>query len=130
LAPEPGTHSGEQLGETEGFGDVVVGTRVEADDDVDLVAAGRDDDDVQLRVAAAQLAAHVDAVDVGQPQVEQDEVGRRTGQAEGIAAGLRPADGRAVPGERLYEGAADGLVVFDDEEGCAVHAPILRVPGG
>ena len=65
--------AGEQLAEAERLHDVVVGAELEPDDAVDLVAARRDDDDRHVR-RGAEPAAHLEAVDVRQPEVEQHDV--------------------------------------------------------
>jgi hypothetical protein len=66
--------AGEQFVDGERLGDVVVGAGVQG---VDLVLAagptGQHDD--RYRGPAAQAVDDVDAVDVGQPEVEDDEVG-------------------------------------------------------
>ena len=71
---QPDAHPGEQLGEPERLGDVVVGAGVETHDDVGLLAAGGQHDDREPFVAGAQGPAHGEAVEVGQGQVEQHEV--------------------------------------------------------
>ena len=48
-AAQQGPHPGEQLGEPERLGDVVVGAGVEPDDGVDLVGAGGEDEDRDRR---------------------------------------------------------------------------------
>ena len=69
-----GADAGEQFVDVERFGDVVVGAGVEG---VDLVVAvgpaGEHDDG--YRGPGAQGPDDVDAVDVGQSEVEDDEVG-------------------------------------------------------
>ena len=67
-------HPGEQLGEAEGLGDVVVGAGVEADHDVGLFAAGGEHDDRQALVACPQGPADGQPVEVGQGEVEEHEV--------------------------------------------------------
>ena len=84
-AAQVGAHAREQLGEPERLDQVVVGAGVEAGDDVELLVAGGEDEDGQLGAGGAQAAADLDAVDVGQPEVEDHEpdVGVRRGDGAG-----------------------------------------------
>ena len=60
----------------ERLGQVVVGADLEADDLVDVVVARRQHDDRHLRATRGR-AADLEPVDVGQVEVEHDQVGRR-----------------------------------------------------
>lgn len=73
-APEQGPDPGEELGEAEGLGDVVVGARVEPDDGVDLVRPRGEDQDRDRVALGAQPPGDLQAVHAGQPQVEYDQV--------------------------------------------------------
>ena len=77
--------SGEQLGGGERLGDVVVGAVVERRDLAVLGALGGEHDDRHVR-PGPDAPEHLDAVDVGQPEVEDD--GRRA-----VAGRRRPAPG-------------------------------------
>ena len=66
--------AGDELRHLERLADVVVGARLEADDDVDRVSAGREHHD-RRRGLAPDRAAHLEAVETRQHDVEQDEVG-------------------------------------------------------
>jgi hypothetical protein len=72
-AAERGADPGEQLADPEGLREVVVGARIEGLDLVRFPASGRDDDDGNRR-PAADLAGEVDAVAVGEPEVEEDDL--------------------------------------------------------
>ena len=65
-----------QLGQAERLAQVVVGAAVETDDAVELARPCGDDDDAADVAALAELAAHLDAVDVGERQVEDHDVDR------------------------------------------------------
>ena len=69
--------AGEQLGEPERLGDVVVGAGVEPDDEVDLVGARGEHEDRGGQAVVADRTRDVEAVHVRQTEVEDDEVGRR-----------------------------------------------------
>src|SRR5205807_3387390 len=73
-AADGGAESGEQLVHAEGFGDVVVGAGVECFGFVDGVGAGGQHDDGDGG-PAAESCNDVGAVDVGEAQVEHDDVG-------------------------------------------------------
>ena len=81
-------NAGEQLGEPERLDQVVVGAGVQAGDDVELLVAGGEDEDREVGPRGSQPAAYVDAVDVGQSEVEHDQVdvGRRRPGAPGRRA--------------------------------------------
>ena len=73
----------------------------------------------------AQLAAHVEAVAVGQAEVEQHDVERRWPRSvERVAAGLDPVDLEALALEALGQRRGDGVVVLDDQYS---HAAALSV---
>ena len=63
----------DELTEAEGLHDVVVGTELEQEDAVELVAARGEHDDRYFR-ARPEHSTHVRSVDVGKPEVEQHEV--------------------------------------------------------
>ena len=69
-----GADAGLELGHAEGLGHVVVGPAVEGGHLAVLAAAGRQDDDGHL-APLADPPAHRQAVEVGQAEVEDDDVG-------------------------------------------------------
>ena len=86
-ASQRGAHAGEELVHAERLGDVVVGSRVERVDLVGLFATDGEHDDRNLG-PAAQAADDFDAVNVGQSDVEQHDVGLVVGGlAERFGAG-------------------------------------------
>ena len=89
-APQQGPDPGEQFGEPEGLGDVVVGAGVEADDGVHLVGAGGQHEDRHAVALGAQPAADLEAVHAGQAEVEHDQVD----------AALQPGVERGGPSSR------------------------------
>ena len=83
---------------------------------VDLVPTGGQDHDHRLRTGLAQLPGQLDTVEVGQPEVDQDEIGPGVGdQPQRIAARGRPPDLVAVRGEAVTQRAADDQVIFDHQ---------------
>jgi hypothetical protein len=110
----------EQLAEPERLGEIVVGAHLEPDDLVDLLALGGDHDDGHGR-PGTQLAAHRQAVHVGQADVEQDEVGLASRQRR--APGGRALDVESFPPEPFGERLGDRVLVFDEQ-----HLHIHMVP--
>ena len=110
-------HPSNQLARAEWLGDVVVRADAETDDHVCLVPLGghHDDRDVAL---GADPVADLQAVDAGQHQVEEDELG--TGgrkPAQRLVTVACYLDGEPVlPQVALDDLAHDGLVV-DEEDG-------------
>ena len=122
-AAEMGPDAGKELGQPEWLRDVVVGAGIQPQHHVDLVAACGQDHDRRHRRLRPEAPADFDPVEIGQPEVEQHEVGwTRGGVLERPGAGRRPAGLVAVCGERIGETSADSGVVFDDEYLIAAHA--------
>src|SRR5262249_9118518 len=67
-------HAREQLVHAERLGDVVVGAEIERRDLAGLVPAARQDRDRHALVARAQGAQEVEALHVGQPEIENDQI--------------------------------------------------------
>ena len=110
-------HAREQLGEAERLDQVVVGAGVEAGDDVELLVARGEDQDREVGPRGAQPPADVDAVDVGQPEVEDDEADALVGGGERRAPARDAAHRVALAVEHAREARGDRLVVLDDA-GC------------
>ena len=133
-AAHRGAHPGEELGDAEGFGDVVVGAGVERVDLVRGVGARGQHDDGHGGLLA-QRGDDRGAVDVGQSEVEDDQVGPIGGGGrDGVAAGVGGGHGVAVGGEVDPQGPQDVGVVVDDEHvghraGSSAAASV-RVDGG
>ena len=82
------------------------------------VVEGRHDQDDGPAVALLDPPQHLQAVDVGQPDVEEHQV--RRGFAEGPhpgLAGLGHGDLEALLGQLGGQGLADERVVLDDQDG-------------
>ena len=63
--PQEGADASEQLGQVEGFGQIVIGPRIQARDAVtDLTACGEDQDRQDVTVGA-QSACDIETVDIG-----------------------------------------------------------------
>ncbi|MNR32620.1 hypothetical protein D3C85_1502200 [compost metagenome] len=104
-----------QLGQVEGFGQVVVGAVAQAADALLLGAAGGEHDHRGLPLLA-QAPQHGEAAGVRQHHVQQQQVRLLgQGQLQALFAPLADADGIALPPQQFAELAAQGEVVFDDE---------------
>jgi hypothetical protein len=80
LPPQDGTDAGEQFPEAERLDDVVVRTKLKADDAIDLVQAmaGRDDDwNIRMR---ADFPQHIQPVVLAEPQIQDDQTGNGPGE--------------------------------------------------
>ena len=116
-APQVGAHPRQQLAEPEGLGQVVVGARLQPDDDVDLVPPGGEDHQHRARLGQPEPAADLDAVEIGQAEVEQDEIEELLGGGvQAALAGLVPGDDVPVALQPGGQGAADRVVVLDDQQ--------------
>ena len=115
-APQHGADASEQLLQVERLGDVIVGAELQPLHLVGLLAARRQDDDGHL-ARLPQHRAQIEAVEVGQRQVEHDQIGRRcTHIADGRLAVRDSVDAIAFEDEVVTQHAPEGRVVFDDED--------------
>jgi hypothetical protein len=62
-------YSGKQLSQPKWLREVVVGSRLQADDHIHLVLLGSQDDDDALRVPLPKAPTQVNSVNVGQAEV-------------------------------------------------------------
>ena len=115
---EEGLDPAHQLAQAERLRQVVVGAELEADHLVDLVVAGGEDEDRHLGAGRPDAAQDLEAVDAGEPDVEDDQVGRLVGRdVEALLARARDGDLVAFLLERVLDPARDRVLVFDDEDG-------------
>lgn len=111
-----GLHARHQLPGGEGFGDVVVGAELEAGHPVCLVAPGGEDDDRDV-AEALESAQHVEAVHVGEADVEQHQGERPPPElAERLAAVARPDDPVLLVQQVLLHEGAHAVVVLDEQD--------------
>ena len=121
-APQHRTDASVDLLRGERLDDVLVGAGVEEPDDLALVVARGADDD-RYPADRSQHLQQIAAVDVGEAEVEQHDVGRvvddrlERGETE-----RRLGDAVTPRGERMDEGDPDAIVVLDDEH--LRHAPV------
>src|SRR5262249_6360599 len=114
-AAEHCLHARDELARLERLGDVIIRAELEADDAVRNVAPGGQHDDWQA-AGFADLAAHGEAVHVGQHDVKDDPVRRRRLQGAKAGLGMRHRlHGEAEPAEVLREQLVQALVVVNDE---------------
>jgi hypothetical protein len=118
--PQHGLDARDELARRERLRDVVVGAELEPDDAVGLLVARRQHQDRDAR-AAADAAGRLEAVDVRQPEIEDDDPrappvdGLEPAFAALFADDLEPGTLEVCADER-----ADRVVVFDDD-GDAAH---------
>src|SRR5512133_823475 len=107
-----GAQAGQQLVEPERLGDVVIGARIEGGDLVGFALADAQHDDRDPG-PTPQALDHLEAVDAGEAQVEDDHVGLLVGGCfEGFLAGGGEVDLITAGAQVDGQGAADlGLVV-------------------
>ena len=114
--------AGDDLGEAERLGDVVVAAGAERLDLVLDRVLGGEEEDRGLEAALAEAAADLDPVEVGEHPVEHDQVGlgrrRRRSARRGRVRGL--LDLEALVAERGRDGVDDRRLVVDDEDPLAL----------
>ena len=123
-----GANASFELGHAEGLGDVVVGSSVEGGDLPVLGAGGGEDDDGYVAPLADPLA-YGESVDVGQAEVEHDDV---RGCQGGLGDPLLAVDGGddlvAARRQPETQGPQEGRVVVHDED--LGHGRLARCPVG
>ena len=107
-----GPDAGHELAEPERLHDVVVGSQLEQQDAVDLVGTCGHDDDRHL-VSCPQPPAHLAPVEVGQTQVQEDEI--RLARGQGLSAGAHPDNVEALQCQALDQRFGDAVVVLDHQ---------------
>ena len=116
--PQHGPHAGADLVEPERLDDVVVGSGVEGSHHRRVVVDGGDDDDGH-RARGADHADHGQAVDVGKPEVEEDDIGAvsEDGFEAGDSGGWR--SGRCSRGRSVLAGERHGSRDRPRSRGCS-----------
>ncbi len=115
-AAADGADAGEEFAGVEGFGEVVVGAHLEADDAVDVFAAGGEEEDA-VGGGGAEAGEDFEAVDAGEHDVEEDHgPGAGAGGFEAGVAAVDGVDAEVVAGEVLGEHVAELDIVVDEED--------------
>ena len=127
-------HAGEQLLEAERLDEVVVGPGLESLDPVPHLVPRGQHQDAQLVPRRPQPAADLEAIDPGQHDVEDDEVGKVLARLlEALLAGGRLDDAVPLVGQAAADDGPDLRVVVDDQDASRVaHRRIPRqcvIPG-
>src|SRR5262249_22715876 len=114
-AAQQRAYTAAELTNRERLGDVVVRAQFEAENLVELLAAGGQHDDRHV-AAGAEAAADLEPVDLRQHQVEHNEVDLPVAkELEGLLAVARLHDSEAVAFERIRQQLLDGILVVDEE---------------
>ena len=110
-----------ELARIERLRQVVVGADLEPDDLVDVVVAGGQHEDRDVR-ALAHAAADVDPVQVREHEVEHDQRRRLGGRLlDRLLARYRNANGEAGPLQIHGDEGSDARLVLDDENRMALR---------
>ena len=116
LAAQDGAQAGLQFARLEWLGEIVVGAQFEADHAVHRLAARRQHQDRDV-AAAAQPAAEIEAVGVGQHEVEDDRVESLALQLGfAVAAGAGDGHTKARPAEIVRNHPGEAVVVVDHQD--------------
>lgn len=124
-----GANAGDEFANAERLGYVVISASVEPADLVDLLPPRREDDDRDKRIEAAEFFADLEAVGVGEHQIEQDGFGFfLLGELYATVSSACRDDGKPFELERIREAEDDVRFVFDDEDfflGRHLSGPVL-----
>jgi hypothetical protein len=129
-----GADARQQLARLKGLGQVVVGAQLQADDAVHRVALGGEHQHRHLGRGAGQradAAAHVQAVHVGQHQVEDDQIGRiglHAFQSAEAVSGVRKGKSRLDQVFADHPGQA--AIVFDHQQAGTHGRSVIRAGMG
>ena len=133
-AAQQGAQAGDDLLEAERLGHVVVATGGQAGDPVLDRVLGGEEQHGDVRVGGADAAEHVDAGQVGEHDVEHDDVGvERLGGADGGVAGQRVVHLPALVAQGGGQQLGEGRLVVDHERadrGAVGAGQNLRAAGG
>ena len=114
---QDGVHPGDDLGQCEGLGDVVVAADGQAGQLVLQRVAGREEEDGHADPVGPQAPGHLDAVEVGQHHVEDHEVRRVAwAWASALPPGDRLVDREALVAERGRHRIDDGGLVVHHQD--------------
>ena len=119
--------AGQEFARAEWFDEIIVGARIEAGDAILDLALGGEHEDRHGNGESAQLGAEGESIELGQHDVEQDEIGfllEGTVQAGGTVGGGE--DAITFGGQGVLEGGAHGAFVFDDEDARAGSGGVRR----
>jgi hypothetical protein len=109
-------HTRKQLFDTEWFGQIVICPVIERGDFITFVVFYRKNDDGDLR-PFTQARADFNAVDIGQAQIENDNIGRiGRGQREPFFAAVGNCDLKFLFGQNRPQGTQDLRFVINDED--------------
>src|SRR5690606_31106787 len=118
---------GQEFAHREGLGQVVVGADLQPDDTVHLVVARGEHQD-RHGTGASDVSADIEAVDGGEHDVEDDQVGRVGGRLGD--GGLAVGDGAYLV-TRLLEVVRDRRAntrfILDDEDPCHIRLQLPRL---
>ena len=121
-AAHQGAQTGLQFVQVKRFGQVVVGSGVQAHHPVTDGAARCQDEHRGAQAARPGLLQHLQAVQAGQGQVQDDGIGLQRGPlAERRAPVAHGCDLHAAPGQRAVQRGLHGGVVFYKEQLHARH---------
>ena len=116
-AAEQSAKTSLEFGDGEGLGHVVVAAAFEAEDALVDGAARGEDEDGRGDSLGAEALDQLQAVDVGEGEVDDERVvDAFEGEPLGFAAVGASVDAKAGFGERAGEKLANGGVIFDDEQ--------------
>lgn len=128
-AAKDGANARDEFADAERLGYVVIGAGIESSDLVDLLSASGEDDDRDKRIESAEFFADLEAVGVGEHQIEQDGFGFfLLGELDAAVASACGDDGKPFELERIREAEDDVWFVFDDEDlflGRHLSGPVL-----
>ena len=109
-------HPGQQFTRFKGFGQVVVGAKLQTQNAVDGIGAGRQHEDGQAALAP-QLAAEAESILAGQHQIEDDQIDAALLEySKHLPAVGGQTDAVAVFQQIIPDQVADVAVVVDDQQ--------------
>jgi hypothetical protein len=117
-AAEDGFDAGDEFVGGEGFAEVVVGAELESADFFGVGGVDGEEEDGD-GAAEAEGAHDLEAGDIGEAEVEDDEVGAVFfGEFEALGAGFGGDDAEALVEEFEANEFENGGIVVDDEDEC------------
>ena len=128
--PQHRAYAGDEGVDGEGLGDVVVAAERQPGDRVRGGVPRGQEDHRRLVAAAPQAAAHLEPVEVGQHDVEHDELRAAVlGASQRLAPGAGGGHVEPVEAQRHLHQVPDVRLIVDDEHARTVHRSHHRAPG-
>lgn len=130
-SPQKRIHSGDQLSDAEWLGNVIIGAKIQTENDIFLLSLRGEHQNRNLDAALANGTANFITIDAWQHDVEENQI-RLLLQREidSCRAILRRQNFEAFGPKRIFQSAHERGFVFNDQDATSVQAAAVSVARG